>query len=255
VTALIPLYAIGVFMAFTLSQAGMAHRWWKLGHLAPGVELEERGSTLRYESGWQLKMLSNGFGSLCTGVVVIVFAMSKFRDGAWIIVLLIPTLVFAISSIRSHYRRLASQLSLEKYGAPPQIARHRVILLIGGVHRGTLAALRYARSLTDDITAVHVSIDPVEAERLQDKWELWGDGVRLVILESPYRLMIEPLVDYIDSITAEQKPNETVTIVVPQFVPKRVQDSFLHTNTADTLRSVLIRRPGIMITDVPYQVE
>ncbi len=255
VTALIPLYAIGVFMAFTLSQAGMAHRWWKTGQLAPEVEVKERGSILRFESGWRTKMVINGFGSVCTAVVVVVFAMSKFRDGAWIIVILIPSLVFVFSSIHGHYRRLASQLSLEKYGAPPRIARHRVILLNSGVHRGTLAALRYARSLSDDLTAVHVSIDPVEAERLQRKWELWGDGTRLVILESPYRLMIEPLVDYIDSITAEQKPNETVTIVVPQFVPKRSQYSFLHTNTADTLRSILIRKPGIMITDVPYQVE
>jgi hypothetical protein len=200
-------------------------------------------------------MAINGFGSLCTAVVVVVFSMSKFRDGAWIIVLLIPTLVYGLSSIHRHYRRLASQLSLEKYGAPPQIARHRVIVLIGGVHRGTLAALRYARALSGDVTAVHVSIDPVESERLQRKWELWGDGVRLVILESPYRLMIEPLVDYIGSITAEQKPNETVTIVVPQFVPRNPAASFLHTHTADTLRSVLIRKPGVMITDVPYQVE
>ena len=255
VTALIPLYAIGVFMAFTLSQAGMAHRWWKVGHLAPDQEVKERGSTLRYESGWQLKMIINGFGAVCTGIVVIVFGVTKFPDGAWIIVVIVPLLVYIFSYIHNHYRRLAAQLSLERYGAPPPLGRHRVILPISGVHRGTLAALHYARRLSDDVTAVHVSIDPAEAERVQQKWEIWGDGTRLVILDSPYRLMLEPLLDYIEDMVARRLPNEIITVVVPEFVPKHWQNTFLHTNTAELLRSALLRRPGLIITDVPYQVE
>ena len=128
-----------------------------------------------------------------------------------------------------------------------------MILPISGVHRGTLAALRYARSLSNDVTAVHVSIDTAEAERVQKKWERWGDGTRLVLLESPFRLMIEPLLDYIEEISAQRQPNETITIVVPQFVPRRWWANLLHTQTALWLRMALLFRPGIVITDVPYQ--
>jgi hypothetical protein len=255
VTALIPLYAIGVFLSFTLSQAGMARRWWKIGHLAPGQEVQERGSTLRHEPGWKVKMGINGFGALCTAVVMLVFATTKFRDGAWIIVFLVPILVFIFFRIHHHYKDLAGALSLEHYGAPPHISRHRVILLISGVHQGTLAALRYARALSNDITAVHVSIDPLEAEKVQRKWELWGEGVRLVVLESPYRLLLEPLLEYIEEIAAQRQPNEAITIVVPQFVPRRWWHNLLHTQTAMLLRLALLFRPGIVITDVPYQVE
>jgi hypothetical protein len=255
VTALIPLYAIGVFFSFTLSQAGMARRWWKIGHLAPGQEVRERGSTLRYEDGWRLKMAINGFGSICTAVVMMVFATTKFRDGAWIVLVLMPTLVLVFTAIHRHYRKLAANLSLEDFGAPPPIARHRVVLPISGVHRGTLAALRYARMLSDDVTAVHISMDPAEAEKVQRKWELWGDGVRLVLLDSPYRLLLEPLLGYIQELAAQRQPNEIITIVVPQFVPRRRWHNLLHTQAAFMLRLALLFKPGIVVTDVPYQVE
>jgi amino acid transporter len=255
VTALIPLYAIGVFLSFTLSQAGMARRWWKIGHLAPGQELKERGSTLRYEPGWHSKIAVNGFGAFCTAVVTLVFAVTKFRDGAWIVLVLMPTLVFLFSRIHGHYKRLATHLSLDDYGAPPAVSRQRVILPISGVHRGSLAALSYARSLSDDVTAVYVTMDPDEAKRIREKWELWGEGVRLVILDSPYRLLLEPLLGYIEEIAAQRQPNETITIVVPQFVPRRWYNNLLHTQAAVTLRMALLFRPGIVITNVPYLVE
>ncbi len=255
VTGLIPLYAIGVFLSFTLSQAGLVRRWWKSGQLAPGKEVREHGSVLRYEPRWQIKMASNALGAFCTFVVALVFGVTKFRDGAWVVLILIPILVYLFSRIHKHYRVLASQLSLERYGAPPGIRRHRVILPISGVHRGTLAALRYARTLSDDVTAVHVSIDPVEAERVQSKWELWGDGVRLVILDSPYRLMVEPLLAYIEDIAAKRQPNDIITVVVPQFVPKHAQHRALHYQTADALRTNLLSREGIVVADVPYLVD
>ncbi len=255
VTALIPLYAIGVFLSFTLAQAGMARRWWRSGHLAAGQEIEVHGSPLRYEPGWRIKMVANGFGAVCTAVVMLVFAATKFRDGAWIVLLLMPALVVLFSSIQRHYRDLAGHLSLEHHGEPPPISRHRVILPISGVHRGTLAALRYAHSLSDDVTAVHVSMDPAEAERLQRKWEQWGEGVRLVILDSPYRLLLEPLLGYIQEIADQRQPNETITIVVPQFVPRHWWNNLLHTQAALMLRLVLLFKPGIVITDVPYQVD
>ena len=124
VSALIPLYAIGVFLSFTLSQAGMARRWWRVGHLKPGEEIKDPGSTLRYEHGWQTKLVINGFGAVCTLVVMFVFATTKFRDGAWIIVVLVPVLVFIFFRIHHHYKALAKRLSLEEYGAaaPPWAA-------------------------------------------------------------------------------------------------------------------------------------
>jgi amino acid transporter len=255
VTALVPLWAIGVFLSFTLSQIGMARRWWKIGHLPPDVEIRERGSTLRYETGWQTRMVVNGFGAVCTAVVTVVFAATKFRDGAWIIVVTTPLMVAAFFAIHHHYRSLAQSLSLKRDQNRIGIRRHRVILPISGVHEGTMAALSYARALSDDVTAVYVSIDPVEAESIRSKWEVWGEGVRLVILDSPYRLLLEPLLDYIGEISAKRQPREMITIVVPQFVPRVWWHNLLHTQTATWLRLALIFKRGIVITDVPYQVE
>jgi amino acid transporter len=255
VTGLIPLYAIGVFLSFTLSQAGMARRWWKSGRLEPGQEVRERGSTLKFERGWMPRMIANGFGALCTAVVALVFAVTKFRDGAWIVLVLIPLLVLGFARIHGHYRAVARRLSLDDYTEPPRTSRHRVIMPIGGVHQGTLNALRYALALSTDVTAVHVIIDPAEAERVQQKWDMWGKGTRLVMLDSQFRLMVEPLLEYIEEINAQRQPNETITIVVPQFVPKHWWNNALHTQTATWLRFVLLGQPGIVVTDVPYQVE
>jgi len=255
VTALIPLYAIGVFLSFTLSQAGMTRRWWKLGHLAPGQEIREPGSVLRYERGWRVKMAVNALGALCSAIVALVFAVTKFHDGAWFIILLIPALVTFFFGIHHHYRDLKGHLSLESWGAPARVRRHRVILPIGGVHRGTVQALLYARALSDDITAVHVSLDAAESESVRRKWGLWGNGVRLVTLESPYRLLLEPLLDYVNRIADLRQPNETITIVVPQFVPRRQWHNILHAQTAILLRVALLFKPGIVITNVPYHLD
>ena len=254
VTALIPLYAIGVFLSFTLSQAGMAHRWWKAGHLSPGDRVEERGSALSYEPGWRARTAFNALGVLATGAVTIVFAVTKFREGAWIVLIVLPALMGVCFRIHRHYRKLAASLSLEEYEPEPSSTRHRVIILISGVHQGTLRGLRYAKLLSNDVTAVHVSFDRREAEKLQRKWETWGEGVRLVILDSPYRLMLEPVLDYIGYITAQRQPNETITIVVPQFVPRHWFDQLLHSQTAMLLRLVMLSKPGVVVTDVPYQV-
>ena len=255
VSALIPLYAIGVFLSFTLSQTGMARRWWRVGHLKTGEEIKDPGSTLRYERGWQSKLGINAVGAVCTFIVMIVFAVTKFRDGAWVIVVLVPVLVFIFFRIHHHYKRLAQQLSLDEYGAPARVGRHRVLILVGGVHRGSLAALSYARALSDDVTAVYVALDSAEAEKVKNKWETWGEGVRLVVLDSPYRLLIEPLLAYIQQMLAIRQPNETLTIIVPQFVPKHWWANALHAQTALMLRMALLFKRGIVITEVPYQVD
>ncbi len=254
VTALIPLYAIGVFMSFTLSQIGMARRWWKIGHLAPGVELAERGSTLSYEPGWQWRLVVNAAGAVSTAVVMVVFAVTKFVEGAWLVLILIPILVFLFGRIHWHYIDLARRLSLEAYHEAPPISRVRVIVPLSGVHRGSLAALRYARYLSDDVTAVYVSTSPDEAERIQLKWELWAADVPLVILDSPYRILVRPLLHFIEETAAGLEPDEMLTVVVPQFVPRHQLNNFLHTQTAWLLRTALLFTPGVVVTDVPYQV-
>ncbi len=157
-------------------------------------------------------------------------------------------------AIHRHYVELGRKLSLDEYGAPPRVLRHRVILPLSGVHRGTVAALRYARALSHDITAVHVSVDAEKTRRLEEKWGLWGNGVRLVTLPSPYRLLIEPLLEYIERVADLRQPNETLTIVVPQFVARRWWHNLLHAQTAVLLRLALLYRPGIVITSVPYQM-
>lgn len=259
VTRLIPLYAIGVFLSFTLAQAGMSRRWWRAGRLEldeiPADNAHESRHLLRYDKRWFVKMLSNGFGAFCTALVMLVFAVTKFRDGAWIVLILTPALISIFLWIRRHYSGVATRLSLEKYGEPPPYnVRHRVIVPISNVHQGTLAALRYARMLSDDITAVHISLEPEDTEKVRQKWETWGRGTRLVIVDSPYRLFLEPLLNYIEEILASRQPNETITIVVPHFVPSKKVQNFLHMQTAEMLRRELLSTPGVVITEVPYQI-
>jgi K+ transporter len=233
----------------------MALRWWKSGHLKPGQETIERGSTLRFDPLWKLKMVANGFGALCTAIVMLVFAVTKFNDGAYVVLILIPIVVAILWFIHRHYNNLAKKLSLDNFGViPPHATRHRVIVAVSGVHQGTLAALRYARMLSDDVTAVHVVIEPVDAEKVRAKWETWGEGVRMVLLDSPYRLFIEPILGYISEIASKRQPGETITIVVPEFVSENRLSSALHTNTANILREQLKNQHGIVITNVPYHV-
>ena len=255
VTRLIPLYAIGVFLSFTLAQAGMTRRWWRSGKLDPDAKKFNPEHNLHYEKGWFLKMISNGFGAICTGIVMCVFAITKFRDGAWIVLILTPILIGIFLIIYRHYSGLARSLSLEHYGEPPPYqGRHRVIVPISNIHQGTLAALRYARMLSDDITAVHISTEPSDTEKVQKKWERWGRGNRLVIVDSPYRLFLEPLLVYIEEILSNRQSNEIITIVVPHFVPSKRAHNALHMQTAEMLRRELLTTPGVVITEVPYQI-
>jgi hypothetical protein len=255
VDLLIPLYAIGVFLSFTLSQVGMARRWWKIGQLEEGKEVVEQGSVLRYESGWRIKMIINSFGAVCTGIVMVIFAVTKFREGAWVVLIIIPALVKLFFTIHHHYKDLAAHLTLDKFsGLPARRTRHRVIMPISGIHQGTLEGLRYAKLLSDDVTAIHVSIEPDDTEKIQKKWVSWGEGTRLIILDSPFRLFIEPLLEYIEEILKSRQPNETITIVVPQFIPSRRWHNALHMRTADFLRQELLSKPGVVVTDVPYHV-
>ncbi|HSG45916.1 MAG TPA: amino acid permease, partial [Anaerolineales bacterium] len=255
VTRLIPLYAIGVFLSFTFAQGGMAWRWWQSGKLNPNKKRSDNPNKLHYDKRWFIKMITNGFGAFCTLVVLGVFSVTKFVDGAWIVIFLMPMLIGMFLWIKKHYSGVANSLSLENYGEPPPYnVRHRVLVPVSSIHQGTLAALRYARMLSDDVTAVHISMEPDDTEKVREKWETWGRGTRLVIVDSPYRLFLEPLLHYIEDILSNRQPNETITIIVPHFVPsKRVYET-LHMQAAEMLRRELLSTPGVVITEVPYQV-
>ena len=203
---------------------------------------------------WRTKMIVNGVGAVITAVVTLIFAATKFTSGAWVVLIVIPLLVVVFYAIHRHYRRLAGALSLDAFGPPVRVDRHRVVVAVSGVHRGSVAGLHYARSLSKDVTAVYVANDAEAAAAVQQKWGYWGAGVRLVILNSPYRLLIEPLVGYIRELARSRQTNEVITIVVPQFVPERRWHNLLHAQTAIVLRFALLFEPGVVITSVPYQV-
>ncbi len=236
-TRLIPLYAVGVFLSFTLSQSGMVAR-----------RLRQRGSY------WWLKALISGFGATVTAAVLIVFIVTKFIYGAWIVILWIPLFIGFFLAVHHHYRDVAAQLSLEAFGSPPPVRRHRVIVPIAGVHRAVIAALNYARSLSDDVTAVYVETDPNETPKIRRKWEEWGDGIPLVVLPSPYRSIVGPLVEYVDRIDDRRRRDQVVTIVLPQFVPAKWWHHLLHNQTAWLIHLAFLFRREVMVTHVPFHL-
>ncbi len=236
-TRLIPLYTVGVFVSFTLSQAGMVIRWRRL-----------KGPH------WKLKTVINGVGAIATGVVMVVVVTSKFMLGAWAVVLAIPFFVLAFKANRTHYYHMSRQLSLKNWRRPLRVKRHRAIIPISGVHHGVMNALRYARSISDDVTAVYVEVDPESTPIIEEMWQTWGDGVRLVILPSPYRSLIEPLLAYVNSISDASATDEVVTIVLPQFVPAKWWHNFLHNQSILFIRMAFLRRSNTIVTDVPYRL-
>lgn len=256
VSRLIPLYAIGVFLSFTFSQIGMARRWWKAGHLkVDESRVSSHSSVMTYEKNYVSKMLINAFGALCTGMVTVIFGITNFMGGAWIVLLLIPILVMGFSTIYRHYKNLARQLSLDDFHSLPAVSRYRVILPIAGVHKGSLSGLRFARSLSADVTAVYISTEDEETRKIQSKWAIWGEGVRLVIVNSPYRLLLEPLLEYIKALYQYRQHDEIFIVVMPQFVSSHWWTGLLHSQTAFLLRMNLLTYRGIVIIEVPYQVE
>jgi amino acid transporter len=234
--SLIPLYMIGVFVSFTLSQAGMVVHWKKL-----------QGPR------WRTSAAINGFGALVTGVVLVVVAITKAREGAWIILLLIPVHVMLFLASRRHYDEVARQLSLNGYRNG---AKHNNIVLVpmSGVHRAVVQALEYAKTMSSDVRGIYVSIDPTALEQMRCQWRRWGNGVPLVVLESPYRSLMEPLLEYIENVTSE-RPNDFLTIVLPEFVPARWWHHIFHNQRALLIKGSLLFRPNIVVTSVPFHLK
>ncbi|MBX3049175.1 MAG: APC family permease [Anaerolineales bacterium] len=257
VTGLIPLYAIGVFLSFTLSQAGLARHWWRSGRqLAKGGhKAKAEDEIIPYDRHWAVKMVFNAFGSVCTFGVMVILMVTKFQEGAWIVVVALPVIMVLFQTVNDHYDDLARHLTLKRYKPPKSIRRQRVIVPISGVHRGTLAALNYAKSLSDDVVAVHVSTNPQKAEELMLKWQKWAEDVDLVILGSAYRLLYEPLLRYVKTVAAESAEDEVVTVVVPEFIPRIWWHGYLHARAANALRMRLLFTPKVVIVEVPYIID
>jgi amino acid transporter len=233
--ALIPLYMIGVFVSFTLSQAGMVIHWRRLR-----------------EPGWRSSAVINGFGAIVTGVVLAIVAMTKAAEGAWIIIVMIPVLVAIFEVTRHHYDRVASELTLR--GWEPEVAgRHVVLVPIGGLQRAVVKALRYARTLSADVRAVFVELDPAATDALRRQWPEWGQGVELVVLESPYRSLMEPLLDYIEDLQ-QAEPSAYVTVILPEFVPRRLWQHLLHNQHALLIKGALLFKPNVVVTSVPFHL-
>ncbi len=236
VHALIPLFAIGVFLSFTLSQAGMVRHW-----------LRERSQ------GWQGKIAINTLGMLATSVVTVIFACVKFRDGAWMILVLIPVLIALFGAIHHHYDSTARQLSLDHY-RPRQAVRHHVLVLVPDLHRGVISALQYAHSISSDARALHVLIDPQREARLREKWTLYGRGIPLQFLPSPYRSLAAPILEFIDVLEAHD-PGCLITLIVPEAIPGAWWARALHGQTALMLLWKLRSRPSVVAVNVPYHFD
>ena len=253
VSALIPLYAVGVFLSFTISQAGMVVRWHKVSKLKEGEEIESRGSTLVYDKQWRWRQAINIVGATATAIVTVIFAVTKFSQGAWFILLLIPTLIWAFFGTHRHYQRVANQLSLGELDIKPHNSPLQTILLVDNVHAGTLRLVNFARSLGNPWKAVHVAVDPERTAELLKKWnERIGFG-ELVLLESPYRSITEPLRDYIHQLQ-DENPDAFIHLLAGQLAMPSFWEQALHRNTNLLIDLVLRDMDRVVVTSVPYQI-
>jgi X-X-X-Leu-X-X-Gly heptad repeat protein len=239
--ALVPMFAIGAFLAFTLSQAGMVVHWWR-----------ERGP------GWWVKAFINGIGTLATGTAVLIIGVSKFAEGAWITVLVIPIMVAGFLKIRAHFREVSQQLSLR--GLPPNLKPFpppRVVVPISGVHRGTVDAINYARSIARDVTAVYIELEPGAGPHVREDFQDWWPDVPLVVVPSPYRSIVGPLLDFLDETDQQHNDGQLAAVVLPEFIPSKWWQSLLHNQTAWLIKAALLYRrrhfgfPRVII-DVPH---
>ena len=237
VDALIPLYATGVFTAFTLSQSSMVMRWNRL-----------KGP------GWRQKALINGFGALTTAIVLGFIVMEKFKEGAWIVILLIVLFVLLFRVIHHHYSDVAAQLRLPKVAEPERPFHNTVLVLVPGLHRGMLSSLKYARSMSPDCRAVYIETDPDKTAVLKSRWEEWSQGIPLVILNSPYRSLVSPIMQYLDAVQSERH-HHLVTVIVPEFVPTHWWHSLLHGNSGLLLKLALMGRKDVIVTNVRYYLQ
>jgi amino acid transporter len=240
--AIIPLYAVGVFTSFTLSQAGMVRRW-----------LKER------TSGWQASAFLNGLGAASTAIVLVVIVMTKFTGGAWLVVVAIPLVVWGFTAIYRHYQHVAVRLSLQgvpprshlPYTPPAAEACHPAIMIVGQLNKGTLEAIDYARNIADEIVALHVDIGSTDRDKLKQRWKEFGGGIPLVIVDSAFREIITPIADFVSEFEVTH-PVAMTTVIIPTFVTRNWWDGLLHNQTAFFLERALLAKKSRVVTRVRY---
>jgi amino acid transporter len=241
--ALVPLFAVGAFLAFTLSQGGMVVHWWR-----------ERG---RY---WQAKLVANGLGALATATTLLVVGISKFIDGAWLTALVIPLMVVAFMAVRRHYNKVRRQLSLR--GLPPSLRPYpplRAVVAVSGIHRAMVDAVRFAESISKNITAVYIEMEPGKGEELRKEWNDWWPDIPLVVLPSPYRSLVSPLLEFLDKTDMEHNDGMQAVLVLPEFVPAKWWHAILHNQTSWLIKTALLYHRGAgsqrVVIDVPYHLK
>jgi amino acid transporter len=250
--ALLPLYAVAVFTAFTLSQAGMVQHWRRI-----------RGRR------WLPKAIVNGIGAVATGLVTIIAAGTDIMDlslpivpglpigwGSWLVLVIVPLFIWLLLSIKSHYREVARDTALPRAPTPmgEKPLRNVVVVPIARLNRPAIQALRYAQALSEDVTAVHVATDPDKAQEMEEAWAIWGRGIPLTIVESPYRSLTRPLLQYLSELKRHEQA-ETVTVVLPEYVPDSIWQQLLHGQAAQFLKLSLLFTPGFVVTSVPVHPE
>ena len=237
VSGLIPLYTLGVFIAFTLSQSGMFVRWWQ-----------------RREDGWRQGLLINGLGAATTGVVMVVVGVSNFFNGSWLVIVLVPILMVFLSGIRRHYRNLDDRLALERIPAGKEVAAEPIVIVpVARLDRTARQAIAFANSISKNATAVHITNNPESAAELRERWPEWAGETELVVVESPYRALVGPLLRYMDALQA-QDPGRPVLVVLSEVVPRHWWENLLHNQTALRLKLRLFTRPNTIVADVPYHL-
>ena len=238
VTELIPLYTIGVFVAFTLSQTGLVRRWWR-----------------RRERGWRAAMAINAAGAAATGLVALVVSYTKFWGGAWLVLAVIPLLVLILYGIHRHYRAVEDALAIgDRSEALALRVQPIVVVPVGRLDRAVVQALAVARRISSDVTAVHITDDLDSARRMQERWERLVKDPPLVVIESPYRSLLRPLLKYIDAVD-KKDPRRPVLVILSEFVPRHWWEWALHNQDALRLKLQLFFRPNTLVLDVPYRVE
>jgi hypothetical protein len=235
VTGLIPLYTLGVFIAFTLSQGGMLVRWWR-----------------RREPGWRAGLAINGLGTLTTAVVALVVGSSNFLQGAWLVIVLVPLLMLLLTGINRHYREMDRALALDRIPETGEVAPKPIVIVpISRLDRPARQAIAFANSISTEAVAVHVTNDPDEADAMRERWPAWAGTTELVVVESPYRALIGPLLAYMDALQ-RQAPDRPILVVLAEFVPNHWWENLLHNQTALRLKLRLFSRRNTIVADVPY---
>ncbi len=240
---LISLYAVGVFLSFTIAQSGMVIHWRREG-----------------SPGWKRRVLLNGIGAIITGIVVAVILVTKFTSGSWIIIIVIPLQVYIFKKIYNHYQDMSEQLVLhqdllEEHTLSEASGKHNVIVPVAGVNRVVANTLTYAKKVSPHVVAFYVATDNESYKRVKTKWELWNPGVDLVAIKSPFRTILRPILQYIDEVQAAGEPDDIITILIPEFETKKWWHRLLHNQTGFILRTVLIMRKNVAVTVVPYHLE